>query len=549
MNIKLNIVFLLVLILFASCKRVVISVDTIPENTPKGQAIFISGNFNNWDPGDQSFQMELGEDSIYYITLPPGSGVIDYKFTRGDWTTVEKDICGGEIENRSIELASHDSVSHTIESWGDLDPINCDRLTILIENIPTNTPEDDVIAIASDINAWDPDEVSVFKKDGEGKMYVTINRPAGVEKMDYKMTRGDLSTSESDEFGNDLPNRTLEFGKKDTIKVDIQSWTDLPENKSKRVVLLIEKLPENTPKNGGLFIASNLNSWIAGDQNYEFQRNKNGQFFYSFPQKDLILDFKITRNGWNTAEVDYNGYDISNRSINLKNTDTIYLKVAQWKDMKNDGKNDICIVINSIPESTPAKDNIFISGNFNDWNPGRLRHMFDKKSNGKYCIKLPRENGNIEFTITRGSFESSPLNKYGSTLPNFIYSYSNYDSIFVDIENWKDKPLQKQRNINLVIDKLPENTPQNAIFYLAPDFNNWNPKDENLIFNNLPDGRPIITIPANGINMKYKITRGGWATVEVNEYGYDMPDRELYYGFADTVYIDIVKWRDFYGNY
>lgn len=549
MNIKLTIVFLLALILFASCKRVVISVDTIPENTPSGQAIFISGNFNNWDPGDRSFQMELREDSIYYITLPPGSGIINYKFTRGDWTTVEKDICGEEINNRSIELAAHDSVRHTIESWGDLDPINCDKLTILIENIPTNTPKDDIIAIASDINAWDPDEVSVFKKDGSGKMYVTINRPEGAEKIDYKLTRGDLSTSETDEFGNDLPNRTLEFGKKDTVKVNVESWTDLPIKNSDRVVLLIEKLPNNTPENDGLFIASNLNSWIAGDKNYEFQKNKNGQYYFSFPQRELNLDFKITRKSWNTVEVDYNGYDISNRSINLNNADTIYLKIAQWKDLKNEGKNDICIVINSIPESTPTNENIFISGNFNDWNPGRLRHMFNKKANGKYYIKLPRENGNIEFTVTRGSWESSPVDKYGSVLPNFIYNYSNYDSIFVDIVNWKDKPLMKQKSITLVLDDLPDNTPEYSSLFLAPDFNGWNPQDENLQFDNLPDGRRIITIPTNGTNMKYKITRGGWETVEVDEYGYYMPDRELYFGFADTVYINIIKWRDFYGNY
>jgi hypothetical protein len=551
MRIKINIIFFIALlfILTASCKRLVISVDEIPENTPKGQPIYIAGNFNNWDPGDGNSQLVLGDDSVYYFTIPPSFGTIQYKFTRGDWTTVEKGICGEEISNRMLEVATHDSASHKIESWSDLDPMNCDKLTILIEEIPENTPQEDIIAIASEINSWDPDEVSVVKKDSVGKMYVTINRPPGAEKFDYKLTRGDLSTSESDEFGNELPIRSIEFGKKDTVKVNIKGWSDLPETESKRVVFIIRKLPENTPENDRFFIASNLNSWISADENYEFQRNKNGQYFYSFPQRDLDLDFKITRKGWHTVEVDNNGFDISNRSLNLLNADTIILDIARWKDKGRPGDDEVTIVLNSIPKLTPEKDNIFLSGNFNNWNPGRLRHMFELKGDGKYYINLPRKRKNIEFRITRGSWETVQLDKYGSEMPNYFYSYGDFDSLFIDVENWKDKPLQKQKTISLILDDMPEDTPEYSVFYLAPDFNGWNPTDKNLIFENLPDGRPIITIPVNGNHMEYKITRGGWETVEVDKYGYDMDNRILNYGFADTVLINIVKWRDMYGNY
>ena len=548
-NIHIIVLLSLGLIFMASCKRVVIRVESIPENTPKGQPIFVTGNFNNWDPGEEMYIMTLEADSNYYITLPPGFGTVEYKFTRGDWTTVEKDICGEETSNRFLAISQTDTITNSILSWNDLDPVNCPRLTILIENIPENTPEDDIIAIASNINSWDPDAVSIFKKDGLGKMYVTINRPPGIEKLDYKMTRGDLSTSESDEFGNELPNRILEFGKKDTVKVSIEGWCDMPETKSKRVVLIIESLPENTPRYDNLFLVSNLNSWVSGDMNYQFQLNKNGQLFYPVPRKKLMLDFKITRGNWNTVEVDKNGWDIDNRTIDLQNTDTVYIKIDRWKDMGRSGDDDITVVLYKIPESTPEKAKFYISGTFNGWNPGRIRHKFHKDSNGSYYVNLPRKDGDFEMRITRGSWESAQVDSYGSDFYAYKYNYNDVDTLFINVENWKDLPKKRMDNVTLVIDKLPVRTPDYGNIYLAPDFNGWDPKDDKLIFDKLPDGRPVITIPTHGKSMEYKITRGGWYTAEVDKNGNEIPNRTLYFGFADTVYIKVKKWRDFGGNY
>ena len=548
-NIHIVIILALSLVFMASCQRVVVKLDSIPKNTPESQAIYVTGNFNNWDPADEKYILILDSDSNYYVSLPPGLGTVEYKFTRGDWTSGEKGICGEEIGNRILILGELDTISNTVESWNDLDPLNCPKLTIKLENVPENTPIDDIIALASNLNSWDPDDASVFEKDTFGDFYVTIDRPKGVEKLDYKLTRGDLTTAESDEYGNDLPNRTVEFGKKDTVIVNVEGWTDLPETKSQRVVFIIRNIPKNTPKSDKLYFVSNLNSWDPWDQNYEFQTNKNGKLFYSFPRKKLILDYKITRGGWNTVEVDKNGSDISNRSIDLQFADTIYLDIQRWKDMRISGDEEITVVLEQIPESTPNKSKLYISGSFNGWNPGRLRHMFDKNANGMYYVNLPRKDGMIEFRITRGSWESSQIDKYGSDMPAYHYHYNDFDTLFIDVKNWKDKPINRAKDVTLVLNKMPDNTPTNAVFFLAPDFNNWNPEDIDLIFDELDDGRPVITFPVKGNNMKFKITRGGWQTVEVDIDGMDLPDRELFFGFADTVYINIVKWRDFDGSY
>ncbi|OFY50811.1 MAG: hypothetical protein A2W85_18665 [Bacteroidetes bacterium GWF2_41_31] len=532
------------LIFLASCQRVTIRVESIPQNTPKGQPIYITGNFNDWDPGDAKYQLSLAADSNYYITLPPGFGKIDYKFTRGDWTTVEKDICGDEINNRELFTADEDTVSNNIESWNDLDPANCPRLTIVIEDVPENTPEDDVIALASNLNSWDPDDASITKITSSGTRYITIDRPPGVNNLEYKLTRGSLSSSESDEFGNEVSNRTMEFGKKDTIKVSVKGWTDKPENKPVRVVLLISHLPKNTPGTDPVFFASNLNSWAPGDKNYQFQRNNEGQLFYSLPRKKFMLDYKITRGDWSTVEVDKNGYDISNRQTNLENADTVVLTVNRWKDMGGSGDDDMTIILDRVPESTPENAKLYISGSFNDWDPGKLRYKFWKDATGRYFINLPRRNGDFEFRITRGSWESTQVDANGSDIRPYQYNYQDFDTLTLAIDNWKDIPEKEMDQVTIVIDKIPANTPVNDQIFLAPDFNGWNPEDRQLIFGRLTDGRPVLTFATHGNKMDFKITRGGWHTVEVNQYGEEIPNRTLYVGFADTVYLEIDRWKD-----
>jgi|GEM_PF-1273820 len=62
-------------------------------------------------------------------------------------------------------------------------------------------------------------------------------------------------------------------------------------------------------------------------------------------------------------------------------------------------------------------------------------------------------------------------------------------------------------------------------------------------------GQYYLTNQHCGGGMEYKITRGSWKTVEVGMEGNEVPNRVLNFGFADTVYVDLNKWRDFGGNY
>lgn len=544
-----HLVFFLGMLLLASCHSVVLKVEDLPSNTPTGQNIFVAGNFNSWDPGGERYQMTLGEDSAYYLTLPPGFGTVEFKFTRGDWTTVEKDICGYEMDNRFFKLGNTDTIVQSVASWGDLDPLDCPRLTLVLKDLPENTPEGELIVVAGDFNSWDPDAEAVMEKDSAGDYRVTIPRPKNKDFVEFKVTRGDLATSEADEFGSEIPSRKVKFGQRDTVELDVKGWIDKPEKISNRVCFIIDNLPKNTPGFDDIYLVSNMNNWTPGDLNYVFQRNKDWQLFLSLPKKSKLFEYKLTRGEWGSVEVDKFGYDTQNRQINMFKEDTVYIDVKAWKDLAREKNESVTIVLTSLPDNTPDESKIYIAGSFNDWNPSRSRFRFSMDEKGQYFVNIPRDRHSFRFVITRGSFHTIEVDKYGSAVIFREYQYSDTDTVFMKVENWEDLPNYKTDRVTIVLNSLPSNTPGQDNLYLTPDFNGWNPMAASMVFQYFEDGRPYFTIQKDIERMEYKITRGGWDKVEVDKMGQEIPNRRLTFGFADTVYIDVMKWRDFEGMY
>ncbi|WP_228447787.1 alpha/beta hydrolase [Chryseobacterium sp. KBW03] len=80
--------------------------------------VFITGNFNNWNPKDYNFQLKQ-EDSLHYFIeiedqlLPED---IEYKFTRGGWENGELDQYGNITPNRKVKRSAG-KASDTIKKW------------------------------------------------------------------------------------------------------------------------------------------------------------------------------------------------------------------------------------------------------------------------------------------------------------------------------------------------------------------------------------------------------------------------------------------------
>jgi hypothetical protein len=316
--------------ILTSCRQVTIVVEDIPRNTPRGAVLFVAGNFNIWDPGDQSFMLQRNKlDSTYSVTLPRGSGTVEFKFTRGDWTTVEQDGCGNELPNRSFRYGDGDTIFTQILSWEDLGPVDCDLVTFVVKP-PANTPPDNTIYLTGNFNDWNPQDQR-FSMHRQANGLYTIDLPRQFGSIEYKFTRGGWDREEADEYGDAIPNRKFTYGVADSIFIDIPNWKDIG-NESHPMVAFMVKVPENTLPQEKLYIVGNFNNWYPGDENFRLKRVKDDLYTISLPDKLKRIEFKFTRGSWATEEVDANGNKISNRSVYLGDADTVSINIPGWID-------------------------------------------------------------------------------------------------------------------------------------------------------------------------------------------------------------------------
>ena len=103
--------------------------------------------------------------------------------------------------------------------------------------------------------------------------------------------------------------------------------------------------------------------------------------------------------------------------------------------------------------------------------------------------------------------------------------------------------LTAQLTINVT--SVPVNTPASAKIYVSGTFNNWDAAAPNSILAKLPNGQYSITLnPAVG-PVRFKFTRGSWASVEGNANGGFQADHVLTYtGLPQTVNMSILSWED-----
>ena len=105
---------------FSLKAQVTIILTHVPANTPASANIYIGANFNNWDPAGNQLQPYSGNQFILTLNNPPAT--MEFKFTRGDWPSVEGDAQGCEIGDRSASPAPGDTLRLSVASWKDLTP-------------------------------------------------------------------------------------------------------------------------------------------------------------------------------------------------------------------------------------------------------------------------------------------------------------------------------------------------------------------------------------------------------------------------------------------
>ena len=96
---------------------------TLKSKEADERPVFITGNFNKWNPRDLVFELtEIAENTYsIYIEDEKLPEFIEYKFTRGGWGNVEIDRLGNITPNRKVQkndLDREDEVERWRVNWG-----------------------------------------------------------------------------------------------------------------------------------------------------------------------------------------------------------------------------------------------------------------------------------------------------------------------------------------------------------------------------------------------------------------------------------------------
>lgn len=118
----------------------------------------------------------------------------------------------------------------------------------------------------------------------------------------------------------------------------------------------------------------------------------------------------------------------------------LYITLAQ---------SQVTFIIESVPNTTPQEDTIFISGTFNNWDVNNKKFMFHTRLDGKYFITIPEDTGKIEFKFTRGSWLKVETNEKNEYCPNRTFVFGEKKEYYTKIINWQD--LGGAKSFNYII--------------------------------------------------------------------------------------------------
>lgn len=97
------------------------------------------------------------------------------------------------------------------------------------------------------------------------------------------------------------------------------------------------------------------------------------------------------------------------------------------------------VFVSSVPPNTPPSSDIFIAGNFNNWNPGDPAFQLTDHQDGTFSITFSPSPGQLQFKFTRGSWATVEGNANGGFIPNRTYTYpGGIDTASVSIGGWED---------------------------------------------------------------------------------------------------------------
>jgi len=140
----------------------------------------------------------------------------------------------------------------------------------------------------------------------------------------------------------------------------------------------------------------------------------------------------------------------------------------------------LTIIIDDIPDYTPAGADIYIAGDLNSWNPGDAEFKLENSGDSIWQIVIPEmvHGKVILFKFTRGSWETVEKGENGEEIDNRHFTFGNGDTIRPAILNWADNGgggggSTAADNVSIIDDSfyMPQFDRNRRIWiYLPPDY-------------------------------------------------------------------------------
>ena len=118
-----------------------------------------------------------------------------------------------------------------------------------------------------------------------------------------------------------------------------------------QITFILKSLPDKTPNNDTLFMASSLNNWNPFDNSFAFKADPKGAFSLTIAGKVDSFEYKICRGNFKNVEVDSTGKNLKNRFYSSSFGNTIEFRVSGWKDLSPKQKSTATKGVSFVPTS------------------------------------------------------------------------------------------------------------------------------------------------------------------------------------------------------
>lgn len=526
---------------------------TLPVGTPMSDDIFIAGNFGlgsnmpEWAPDNVAGKATRIDEttatfSITYqdLTQPV---TIEYKWTRGSWDSVEKDINGDEIGNRT-EVITADfptiSIDNVVERWADINPDLSDAEKIAQAKDALTAPTDVLADFTLTVAGMHGSTISWVSSDAA----ITINGAnATITRAEADVV---VTLTATISIGSLTETKTFDVTVK-SLDTQLYSSFELTIN----VIL-----PSNTPESDDIFIFGNfpastgLSEWGGADNPLnKFTRDGNTATItiqFSDLTENFTLKYKITRGDWDSVEGNSEGQFLDDREYvitRLLETHEIEITVLTWEDLGIPAESDEVKVEQALNALNLATE--VIEG-------------FTLPLTGMHSTNISWASSDAAITIdgataavNRGELDVTVTLTASITLGEFTDT-----RVFEVVVKSLDTIYHDTFELTLVV-TLPENTPESDEIFIFGNFptstglSAWGGAD-NPLNKFIRDGNTAtITITFTDLTenflLEFKITRGSWDEVEGNEEALFRPNREyLVTRLLEThsVEITVLSWED-----